>query len=898
MKKTKLLLLPLLIFLFSHTLLYSQVIKTVAGTGFNGFAGDGGLATNARFSNPISVAADPTGNLFVADYYNHRIRKINQGTGIITTIAGTGTAGFSGDGGLAINAQINNPNDVCVDAAGNVYFVDSQNFRVRKINTTTGIITTVAGNGFADYSGGSVIATNAGIYYPGGIAVNDHFLYLSLTARAYVCIIDLNTNLMYTIAGTGQAGYSGDGSFASSAQLNFPSGVAATSTGVYIADYNNNRIRKIDANGIITTVAGNGVAAFAGDNGLATAASINLPTGVHCDPAGNLFIADRNNNRIRKVDATTGIITTAAGSGTKGYGGDGGSATSPCVKLADPHKVRMDAAGNLYISDQSNSRIRKVDQTPVTSVNPGIQITTTTTTVCANTTVNFSAAVNNAGASPVYQWKINNNITGTNQATFSSNTLNNGDIISCDLRITGACGEPIIISSNNISISVTPATTPAISVALTSSDVCAGDAQTFTAQISNGGPTPVYQWQINGTNAGANNPTFSSTALRNGDIIRCLLTSNANCAAPVTLTSNSITVKVQTIVTPAVNISTNNASVCKNGTASFVAVAINAGNAPAYQWQINGVNAGSNNAVFASNTLANGDVITCNLTSDAVLQCVTGSFATSNAIRITVLDQASPTVQITTNAAAICEGTNAVFTTTVQNAGVNNFYQWKLNDVNTGSNNPVFTISSLKNSDRINCAFTAGGNGCPDSTVFSNEIIMTVKDTPVLAILPANPVINAGTAVTFTASASKTLSDIQWQPAGLLIDANNLVTGTQPLTDETTFSLFVTDTETCTAKAQVTVKPYSKLLMPSAFTPNNDGINDIYCIPPNTAFTLNSFSVYDRWGTMIFFTTDKTKGWDGNIKGVLAAQGLYIYHVKGSTDNQPVFLKGTITLIR
>src|SRR6266480_2249440 len=276
----------------------SQTINTVAGGG----AGDGGDATIANLNSPASVAVDSSGNLYIADLGNERIRKIAAATGIITTVAGNGVLGFTGDGGAATKASLNSPASVALDASGNLYVADYANHRIRKVAAATGIITTVAGNGINSFAGDGGAATNASLNYPASVA------------------LDASGNL-------------------------------------YIADPNNNRIRKVAAaTGIITTVAGGG--SSLGDGGAATSASLYDPTALALDASGNLYVADQNNHRIRKVDAATGIITTVAGNGSPAFAGDGGAATS--ASLNYPDGVALDASGNLYIADQRNNRIRKV----------------------------------------------------------------------------------------------------------------------------------------------------------------------------------------------------------------------------------------------------------------------------------------------------------------------------------------------------------------------------------------------------------------------------------------------------------------------------------------------------------------------------------------------------------
>jgi sugar lactone lactonase YvrE len=341
--------------LFNGTNLPNGIITSVAGNGANGFSGDGGAATNAALKYPSRVAVDSYGNLFIADWLNRRIREVNT-NGIITTVAGTNNEGFSGDGGAATNASLADPYAVTVDAYGNLFIADSDNLRIREVNTN-GIITTVAGTGKNGFSGDGGAATNASLGSLEGVAV-DAYGNLFFADGNNNRIREVNTNgIITTVAGTNSSGFSGDGGAATNAALNFPLDVTVDGYGnLFIVD--NNRIREVNTNGIITTVAGNGtIGGLLGDGGAATNATVN-PFGVAVDVYGNLFIADEANNRIREI-RTNGIITTVAGkAGGSNYSGDGGAATN--ASLAFPSGVALDAYGNLFIADTSNQRIRKV----------------------------------------------------------------------------------------------------------------------------------------------------------------------------------------------------------------------------------------------------------------------------------------------------------------------------------------------------------------------------------------------------------------------------------------------------------------------------------------------------------------------------------------------------------
>ncbi|HXP08168.1 MAG TPA: Ig-like domain repeat protein [Acidobacteriaceae bacterium] len=338
------------------------VISTFAGNGTAGYAGDGVLATSAQLNSPVGVAFDSAGNLYIGDNSNSRVRKVNAATGIITTVVGNGTAGYSGDGGPATSAELNGPEVVALDSAGNLYIAEYYNNRIRKVAAATGIITTVAGNGTQNYSGDGGSATSAALWSPTGVAVDSaNNLYIADFGNHRIRKVTAATGIITTVAGNGTLGYSGDGGPATGAELADPTHVVLDSVGnLIIADPGNNRVRKVTvATGIITTVAGNGTGAYAGDGGPATSAALHNPEYLTLDSADNLYIGDYLNNRVRKVNAATGIITTVAGNGTGAYSGDGGPTTS--AELHFPSAIAFDNVGNLYVSDLGNSRIRKLD---------------------------------------------------------------------------------------------------------------------------------------------------------------------------------------------------------------------------------------------------------------------------------------------------------------------------------------------------------------------------------------------------------------------------------------------------------------------------------------------------------------------------------------------------------
>ena len=342
-----------------------STITTVAGNGTYGYNGDNIPATTAELTVPASVTVDGFGNIFIADFYDPRIRRVTASTGIITTNAGDGTMGFAGDGGPATSAELGLPYGVAMDTAGNLYIADYDDNCIRMVSASAGIITTIAGNGNPGYSGDGGPATSAQLQYPAAVAVDaSGNVYIADWANERIRKVTASTGIITTVAGTGNRGYNGDNIPATGAELFWPFGVALDTSGnLYIADTYNQRIRKVTAStGIITTVAGTGNRGYNGDNISATSAELQIPSGVALDASGNLYIADSNNQRIREVTSSTGIITTVAGTGTPGYNGDNIPATS--AELSFPFGVAIDATGNLYIADQYNFRIREVQFNP------------------------------------------------------------------------------------------------------------------------------------------------------------------------------------------------------------------------------------------------------------------------------------------------------------------------------------------------------------------------------------------------------------------------------------------------------------------------------------------------------------------------------------------------------
>jgi sugar lactone lactonase YvrE len=334
-------------------------IQTVAGTGAAGYSGDGGPAKRATLREPFMCALDQQGNLFVSEAKNHIIRRIDHETGVITTVAGTGEAGYSGDGGPAIKASFNEPYSLTVAPNGDIFIVDRLNAAVRQVAADTGIITTVAGTGEPGYSGDGGPGTQAQLREP-----NDCFLdgpgglLIADIQDQRVRRLDLTTGIITTFAGNGEKLRTGDGLPATKASILGARAVCMDRRGnTYIAEREGNGVRKVDANGVMSTLAGTGERGYSGDGGPALAADWGAPKAIRCDALDNIIVVDTENHAIRKIDAGTGIVSTIAG-GHLGGDGDGDVATR--AGLARPHGCAIASDGTIYIADSNNHRVRAV----------------------------------------------------------------------------------------------------------------------------------------------------------------------------------------------------------------------------------------------------------------------------------------------------------------------------------------------------------------------------------------------------------------------------------------------------------------------------------------------------------------------------------------------------------
>ena len=501
-------------------------IETVAGNGhLSTEASFGTLATDASIHEPIGVAVDGAGNFYYTDSGDDVIGKVDP-AGNLTIIAGTGTAGFGANGTIAKSAMISDPSAIVTDGAGNIYFSDSGNSVIREIVQATGLIETVAGTGTAGYTGDGASALLATLGHPQGLGIDSAGnLYIADTANNVIREVSASTGIITTVAGTGAPAYTGDGGVATSATLNQPYSVFAASDGsLYIADFLNNAVRKVNAAGKISTVAGNGTVAYTGDAGPATAATLNHPSAVVVDAAGDLFISDSENNVIRKVNGATQIITTFAGNGGADSSGDGFDANNAMTTLNKPYGLALDASGDLYLADRLGLVIREILATVARIQYKDIKVTNTSPPTSQEIDNDGNAALHLSSITAVSNSAID--AASTTCAVTAAMSPGASCVIGAEFKpevvgspvngtisiASDSSNTPVVIDVFGNSLSIDPTTTTLTSSVNPSAE---GAAVTFTATVSSADTTVTGSVQfLDGTTVlGGTAVLLNSTAL-------------------------------------------------------------------------------------------------------------------------------------------------------------------------------------------------------------------------------------------------------------------------------------------------------------------------------------------------------------------------------------------------
>lgn len=531
---------------------------------------------------------------------------------------------------------------------------------------------------------------------------------------------------------------------------------------------------------------------------------------------------------------------------------------------------------------------------------PVVTISESQNNICVGTTVIMQAAVANAGATSEYKWKRNHLDAGViNNAGYTFAGFHDGDMVVCEYTCHTACGVDTTVISNPVIMHVVNDVTPLITIANDDPLICEGEVTTFTATAFYGNEVPFYQWTVNGIPVGTNSPVFITSNITNGSKIECALTiSSPYCPGTSRSDSSELTIYVYPLIHPAIDIKPSKTDICRGETVTFIATA-NGGPSPSLAWEVNGVPNGVIAGSFTTNTLQDGDIVSCTVTVEQDSRCHTTTSAASNEVVIHVKDYAEPSVTIAAPVLAACPGKPLMFTAKSQNGGVTEYYLWQVNGHNVYPSGPTFVYDQFANGDNVTCTVSTDIPGCPlSASVVSNIKEVTIRDAPLINFSPPEITILAGEHAQLNATVTGGLASYVWEPAAALVTPQSLTPSTVPLLNDAVFNLAIVDADGCTASADLQVKVLHKLYMPTAFTPNNDGLNDVFRIPAGTSLALRSFSVFNRWGNAVFTTTDISRGWDGKYIGQDVSNGVYVYVIKGIFSGDEVLVKGTVNLIK
>jgi hypothetical protein len=559
-----------------------------------------------------------------------------------------------------------------------------------------------------------------------------------------------------------------------------------------------------------------------------------MPTGVQ-----NIALSGRNyvehNTKLSKTTTTLDIPWTAPTSGTAG--------------TANFYIALNSVNGNGSTSgDQVVTSSLSIPA--VSCPTPSVSVAASSSTICSGTNVTFTATPTNGGTTPTYQWKNNGTaITGATNATYSSTTLANGNLITCVMTPAAPCNSSSA-TSNTITMVVNTVVTPSVSISASSSTICSGGSATFTATPINGGSAPTYQWKLNGSNIiGATGASYTSSSFSNGDVVSVVMTSSAACYTSQTATSNSVTMIVNQNLVPSVSIAASVNNICSGTPVTFTATPTNGGNAPIYQWKKNGSSiTGATASTYTSSVLANNDVISVVMTTSAV--CYTSQTAVSNNVTVVVNTSLTPSVVVAASNTNVCAGTSVTFTATPTNGGATPTYQWhKNNTAITGATNVTYATSTLANGDVVSVVMGSSISCASSSSASSNSVSMTVNPivTPSVTASTTATTVCPGAAVTFTSSVTNggTGTLYQWLLNGTNISGatGSSYTASSGVNNGSQYSVSVTSNANCLAINTASSNPVTMTLTSPVATITASG-NTALCSGGNVTLTASNGASY------------------------------------------------------
>jgi len=798
--------------------------------------------------------------------------------GQTTTVAGiVKTTGFNN--GAALTATFNEPIGITVDGAGNIFVVDNINNCIRKI-TPGGTVSTFAGNG--NYGSANGIGVLASFTLPRGIAID-------ATGNMYIADKDNDLIRKVTPAGVvttiaGKSGISGSADGVGlAATFTGPCGIAVDKLGnLYVADTFDYLIRKITPAGVVSTIAGTGTPGSA--DGQGRAASFKGPDGIAVDDAGNIYVADiGGGNDIRKIDPT-GMVTTFAGSNTLGFKDGKGNA----ALFNYPFNITIDKAGVLFVSDAGNNAIRRIEPDG-------------TVTTLAGGTFGYAD-----GVGPAAYFRSPNGLTSDGLGNIYVADYTNQlirKVVATGYTIDKPLPAGLVFDPQTGIISGTP-TTVSSPTNYTVTAYNADGSSTTIVNIATELPTPLNFGAITiknvcntdfdpGATGGVAPIGYSSSNLQVATIVAGKVhivgagTSTITATDGASSTSQLLTVIAP--VTPSLAISPASYTACQGQQITFTAQPANGGATPVYQWQVNGQPAGANSSTFSGTQLQTGDIITCLLTNN--IDCTTVSTVKSNNAVVTINPNITPVVSVS-NPGAVCKGVPLTFTATAtpQFNGIN--YQWQVNSINVGTNSSSFTSSALNNGDMITC--TVSSISACVVPVSSSSVTAIVTDIPTINF-NGKYVIKNGGSVTLNPVTTGSIVTYDWAPATGLsrTDIASPIANPQATT---TYTLTATSASNCSTVGTVTVNVVNTINIPNTFTPNGDGVNDVWDIPYLDTYAHCLVNVYSRSGQLVFHSVGYPHPWDGTFKGAVVPEGTYYYTI--DLGNNSNVLSGYLSVIR
>ncbi len=805
----------------------AQIVNTYAGVGSAGFGGDGGTATAATMNQPLTISADVAGNVYFADFANQRIRRVDVSTGIITTFAGTGTASFSGDGGPATAATFNGPSGVWVDLAGNVYVADNNNHRVRMIDPS-GTINTIAGTGSAGFSGDGGPATAARLNTPSRVCTDPSGnIYIADKYNYRVRVINTSGTIQ-TFIGTGSAGFGGDGGPATAARINLPYWLEPDAAGnIYLADQYNYRVRKVDLSGIITTIAGSGSSTYGGDGGQATAAGLPGPYGLAIDPTGNLYISTDLDSRIRIVDPS-GIIQTYGGNGSSTYGGDGGAATAASFNQPSGLKVY---GNDLFIADQFNHRVRVINM--INSIPYFTSGTTGRFSVCQNSTansINSYLEIVDSNVSQTETWSILAAPMHGTLAGFPATAISNDTNLSPSgltyTPTTGYSGADSFramvydgIAYDTIELYITVTPLPTVSAISGPTFVCTGAAITLT----------------DATTGGSWSSAASGATVTSGGVVTGVTAGTVNISYTVSNScgASSVIYPVSVITSPSAGTITGPSSFCANFTITLSDAATGG------TWSSTDATVASVDASGVVSGIAAGTAV---ISYTVVTPC--GTAAATHSVTV------NPTPNAISGPSSVCEGGSTITLSEASTGGT-----WSTSAAGTASVNSTGIVTGVA-SGTANISYVYPSTGC--------GVYNTITVNPLPAAIGGPSSVCSGASVNMT----NTTAGGTWSSSNITvatIDATGIATGSAVGATTITYA---------TAAGCIVTKGLTVNSVPAAIT----GPVSV-CV--GSAITLATTATGGSWSNSTPGTVATIGASSGNLAGIAAGSTTVTYTGSG-----------------